>query len=76
VQWRSKGNSGTKEFFQAVQPKTSHANITELLDSTGTRCHEQHKIESIYMEFYSQLYRRRDVDLGIDQVRIQVLEKI
>jgi hypothetical protein len=40
VRWRAKGNSGTKEFFQAVQPRRPQAIITKLLDSLGVSCQE------------------------------------
>jgi uncharacterized coiled-coil protein SlyX len=76
VRWRSKGNSGTKEFFQAIQPQRPQALITELLDSTGVSCQDQTQLENICWDFYSNLYSQRMMNQESILAQEQVLAGI
>jgi hypothetical protein len=41
VQWKSRGDHETKEFYKATRPREAQARISELLSSSGVSCHEQ-----------------------------------
>jgi hypothetical protein len=59
VQWKSRGDSSTKEFYKAVKPRVVQARITELLSSEGVSCFEQEQLEGICFSFFSKLYQGR-----------------
>jgi hypothetical protein len=73
VKWRLKRDSGTKEFYQAVKPKTMQSCITELVNSEGVSCFDQNQMEEICHSFYRDVYKRRVPNQDIIREQAEVL---
>jgi hypothetical protein len=76
VQWKSCGDRGSKEFYNAARPKEAQACITELLSSEGVRCHDQEQLEAICLSFFSQLYQNRRSTVELQRAQASVLNRI
>jgi hypothetical protein len=59
VQWKSRGDSSTKESYKAVKLGVAQARIPELLSLEGVSCFEQEQLEGICFFFFSKLYQGR-----------------
>ena len=56
LKWRDKGDSMSREFFKAVQEKSTKTSIVELRSTSGDPITQQKEIEQACVDFYKDLY--------------------
>lgn len=74
--WREKGDSMTKEFFNAMKESPPRATITELLTPDGNTISRHQDIEEACLSFYRDLYTSPGSQDQTRQVAHAILESI
>lgn len=76
LQWRSKGDSMTREFFKIVQEKPTRSSIAELRSPNGASLRQQGEIEAACIAFYTELYSAPGRDAHTRQCEQEFLDAI